>query len=417
MVRQYIGARYVPKFCGEWSSNNTYEPLSIVSVTGSSYTSKKSVPAGIDITNEEYWALTGSLNGQVVQLQNEIDAINGDIDDITGDIADANKRINAVSGKNVVFIGDSYNLSNELWTGWGSIFASAHSDFNVYNYAQGGCGFVTANENKRFIELLNVSAGYIDDHNSVSAVVVLGGYNDASMSQSSSDIQNAINAFIGRSKELYPNAKIMIGFVGANNLKTGMQKTCFTYRDYYKNSCKNNDAVYLDNIEYTLLDSAFILNVEGNANSGFHPNTDGNRELAENVYKAIIGQGVHVKYAVNNQDQFWISLEDGIVTINGFNPSILMSPVIQGVMTAGVWYDVLNMTGLGTRLAWGGIDTDQHYQGCVGMTCSTGTDLALVKYVLGNVKVMYNRGASFGVDNEYTFFHIPQIVGPAELFY
>ena len=29
-VRQYIGARYVPKLDGEWSSEKVYEPLTIV---------------------------------------------------------------------------------------------------------------------------------------------------------------------------------------------------------------------------------------------------------------------------------------------------------------------------------------------------------------------------------------------------
>lgn len=66
-VRQYIGARYVPLFAdpAEWDSTNTYEPLTIVLHEGNSYTSRQYVPTGIDITNNEYWALTGNYNAQI----------------------------------------------------------------------------------------------------------------------------------------------------------------------------------------------------------------------------------------------------------------------------------------------------------------------------------------------------------------
>lgn len=66
-VRQYIGARYVPLFANpaEWNNTKTYEPLTIVLHEGNSYTSRQYVPTGIDINNNEYWALTGNYNAQV----------------------------------------------------------------------------------------------------------------------------------------------------------------------------------------------------------------------------------------------------------------------------------------------------------------------------------------------------------------
>lgn len=66
-VRQYIGARYVPLFAdpAEWSNTRAYEPLTIVIHNGNSYTSRQYVPTGIDINNNEYWALTGNYNAQV----------------------------------------------------------------------------------------------------------------------------------------------------------------------------------------------------------------------------------------------------------------------------------------------------------------------------------------------------------------
>ena len=70
----YTGARYVPLFAdpAEWSSANAYEPLTIVIHEGNSYTSKTFVPVGIDIGNEQYWALTGNYNAQVEAYRQEV---------------------------------------------------------------------------------------------------------------------------------------------------------------------------------------------------------------------------------------------------------------------------------------------------------------------------------------------------------
>lgn len=79
-VTQYIGSRYVPLFADpvEWSSENTYEPLTIVLHEGNSYTSKQAVPKGIAITNEEFWALTGNYNAQIELYRRETAAAQED---------------------------------------------------------------------------------------------------------------------------------------------------------------------------------------------------------------------------------------------------------------------------------------------------------------------------------------------------
>ena len=71
---QYIGARYVPLFADpiEWNKTRTYEPLTIVIHEGNSYTSRQYVPIGIDIDNDDYWALTGNYNAQVEQYRKDV---------------------------------------------------------------------------------------------------------------------------------------------------------------------------------------------------------------------------------------------------------------------------------------------------------------------------------------------------------
>lgn len=68
----YVGHRYVPKIMGEWDKQETYEGLSIVTHQGTSYTSKKHVPVGIDILDEEYWAVTGNYNAQIEYYRKDV---------------------------------------------------------------------------------------------------------------------------------------------------------------------------------------------------------------------------------------------------------------------------------------------------------------------------------------------------------
>ena len=69
-VKQYIGARYVPLIIGEWDSATAYDPLSIVTNNGNTYTSKVKVPAGTPLSDTKYWCLTGNFNAQLQYVSN-----------------------------------------------------------------------------------------------------------------------------------------------------------------------------------------------------------------------------------------------------------------------------------------------------------------------------------------------------------
>lgn len=98
-VTQYIGARYVPIIADpiEWSNTNAYEPLTIVTHQGNSYTSRQYVPAGIDIQNDDYWALTGNYNAQIEQYRQEVTVFADDIEDIQNEIGEGFNSENTVA--------------------------------------------------------------------------------------------------------------------------------------------------------------------------------------------------------------------------------------------------------------------------------------------------------------------------------
>lgn len=66
-MAKYVGKRIVPKHCGYWDNTKPYEMESIVydRNSGNSYISRKAVPAGTDISQEEYWALCSDFNLQL----------------------------------------------------------------------------------------------------------------------------------------------------------------------------------------------------------------------------------------------------------------------------------------------------------------------------------------------------------------
>jgi hypothetical protein len=98
-MNKYIGARYVPIFDSEasWKKTKPYEPLTIVSYQGDSYTSKTYVPTNIDITNTLYWAHTGNYNAQVEQYRQNVENVTVDLNNQILGIQ--NSKVDKVDGK------------------------------------------------------------------------------------------------------------------------------------------------------------------------------------------------------------------------------------------------------------------------------------------------------------------------------
>lgn len=204
--RQYVGARYVPKFfqgpdgTPTWVGNVPYEALTIVTYLGNSYTSKVPVPAGIGnpSQNPTYWALTGNFNSQV--------------EGIYQDLSTKEKNF---KNKKLVLIGDSYATPST-----GNIFSpfltsGYFTPENIRIEAEGGCGFIRLNGNNRnYLSLLNRAFNNEQNPEAVDIVVVAGGYNDVTYNRA--DIINAANEFITVAKNHFKNAKVY-GYFCANN--------------------------------------------------------------------------------------------------------------------------------------------------------------------------------------------------------
>ena len=98
-IRQYIGARYVPRFLGTYDPTQIYDALDVVdNGSGTSYIARKTVPAGTPLTDSDHWFVYGSASGAIVQLQNDMIAAQGDIITLQGDMTNAQYDIGVLQG-------------------------------------------------------------------------------------------------------------------------------------------------------------------------------------------------------------------------------------------------------------------------------------------------------------------------------
>ena len=219
-VRQYVGARYVPVFADplEWSDTIGYEPLTVVLHEGNSYTSRQSVPVGIDIGNATYWAETGNYNAQIEAYRQEVLAYDGRITANANAIAananaiaaNANANANAIAaetqaringdnelslridslskqtpvqdenGRNAVFIGDSFMAPTASYPQKLAYFTAQLMGWTMYNYAYGGSGWVDeAGASMNFYHQIQKAAQQISiPVADVDYIVIGGGFND-----------------------------------------------------------------------------------------------------------------------------------------------------------------------------------------------------------------------------------------------
>ena len=288
-VRQYIGARYVPSFFSdengstEWKRGLAYEALTIVTYLGNSYTSKKTVPVGIEITNTEYWVLTGSYNSQIESYKEEVE-----------------KLKKSLVTKNVLCIGDSYlaynsqEMESSSWGAFLRIYLGENN--NVTLNGLGGSGFV-GNATKTFEDLLRESYNNMseEERENISDVVVCGGLNDASAiadaKTTMSNVTTAMRTFFANAISYFPNAKIHVGCIGWMN-------TGFKNRDSYISQLRNIVEVYRKAPYYSTAGKVSYLNGVEYVMAGLpsnyykadliHPTASASSELGISIYNALL---------------------------------------------------------------------------------------------------------------------------------
>lgn len=95
---KYTGARYLLKFYDEWVQTDPHEALGVVQVNGFTYLSKQPVPAGVEITDTNFWLEWADPNAQMEQLRQLVEQYRGELDDIEQAIADTVAALEELRG-------------------------------------------------------------------------------------------------------------------------------------------------------------------------------------------------------------------------------------------------------------------------------------------------------------------------------
>ena len=177
-TKYYVGARYVPKFADpiDWNINTAYEALTVVNNNGFSYTSKKNVPAGISITNTEYWVMTGNYNAQISALRDDFDAYVTRTDQAIEDLGEAinYEAYTYFANKRIYIYGDSIS-SNETGSAFQPVWVRRLAErcpntTVIMNYSEPG----------RYLTGVGGACGVISSQESIDADIILifAGVND-----------------------------------------------------------------------------------------------------------------------------------------------------------------------------------------------------------------------------------------------
>lgn len=255
-VREYIGARYVPVFADPvaWNSTRTYEPLTIVTYQGNSYTSRQYVPSGIQITNADYWILTSNYNSQVEAYRQEVQRLSEQVNNFDLDISDetqartdadtalqgnidnTNNRITDLEYEQCILIGDSWCAP-----GTGRLIAAriknrlGIADSKWFNKAASATGFLKPTPEPTFPQQL--ASAIADDAISKTAptlILVIGGTNDLGAGyETVSDYTTVINSMQASIDSNFTHAKTVFFFMQCAktrqypySLIKGVQKGC-----------------------------------------------------------------------------------------------------------------------------------------------------------------------------------------------
>ena len=284
---QYIGARYVPKFyensshTAEWTANTAYEPLTIVTRNGNSYTSRKTVPAatGAPEDNPTYWASTGIYDEQIEEYREETAAVAEALEDLEDVVYSKERHVAIICDSYGTYNGAgagyevSYNILDRLitYTGWNNSY---------FHYsAQNGAGMCNGN----FLSQLNAMSVDADVAPLVTDLYVLGGWNDESDRDGVSEaaFNTAAADFKTAAATKFPNAKLHVCFCAWYYGTARDNQAIRTTRNWYFALAKSGWVIEYS-YEYIMHNSAWFIG--GNV----HPNQDGVNQLALGLGQIIM---------------------------------------------------------------------------------------------------------------------------------
>lgn len=173
-----------------------------------------------------------------------------------------------------LFIGDSYANRDNSWVD--RLVSKLRLTSDQYTALRiSGSGFLKDNYNLGTFQQ-NMENADITDKTKVTDIIVCGGANDRTYTQT--EVDNAIGDFCTSAKTNYPNAQVYIGMI-AWSIDPEQYPDLAKMRNAYM-LCNKYDAVYLTGVEYALHRGT------NQFEDAWHPNANGQAYLAKAIYQA-----------------------------------------------------------------------------------------------------------------------------------
>ena len=333
--RQYIGARYVPKFDGTWDATKNYEPLTIVEDSnGNSYTSKKDVPAGTQLSDREYWALTSSFSGAIEQLrrdvndvQEDVGGLQSDVGGLQSDVEQIEQQIAAGVERKYIFIGDSYQAgttSGGTITGFAEYvrqYLGLTAGVNFFEKSRDGAGFInTPKFDTLYAELLSEMPADFDK-STITDIVFCGGWND--IPHIGWSLAAAVENLVNQCKIDFPNATVHVGVNAyATDSNQSIRNKCILIPqvEFFWHQSKNISRI--KDLNRVLSAAVGVMDTGG---YGLHPLTAGQKMLAVALISHLMGGSVtygHADASENGTNKANTTMASGVSVQSGQNFSV-----------------------------------------------------------------------------------------------
>lgn len=182
----------------------------------------------------------------------------------------------------VVLIGDSYlrGMTPEGYIkGWGERLTKELELQHVDSFGQVGAGFLRPANGYTFLTLLDKAGQEVMNKDDVEYLLLCGGYND--VLQDMTKLEDAMESFHTRAKELFPNATLLYCMAGWNRNDDKVQKNLNLYiRPYMMHQAEiHDDIYYLENADTILLKDAESYF----ASDDMHPSEMGQKALSRSL--------------------------------------------------------------------------------------------------------------------------------------
>lgn len=271
---------------GEWSITNNYRQWTVVSYNNAGYISLKPVPAGIDISNTEYWGLIADYNILIEDLTDRIEALEHDVEDIQDDIS-------PLLNPYYIFLTDSYGgrVNGDGKTYIDLIVAELHLDASEYIHVSvAGAGFTQPHGDTKEFDYILMNSIPAADRERVTKIFVFAGANDIGASDTVTAIQNGMNYFMYDVRDYFPNAEAYFACIGneIDAVSSQEYRQTMTLPAYQR--CGVLGAHYIANAEFILSDNTFF------ENDGIHPNAYGVDALGRHLVGGVIDGECDVLY-------------------------------------------------------------------------------------------------------------------------